>query len=773
MLRTFSNVKSCSVTPYFRLAILATCTALALGSTSAAQAKPPPPSASDWIRCEADELMQEILPLDPKISPSEQAAIQVEAGRVESSSNQSLLEGDVRLSRGGQRLRAERMTLDRSTNRARIETPFVYGDSRQALRGKQAEVDLNAETGRFREVDYYLPERGAQGSADEIRLDRNKRQSQLGDASYSTCARGREAWELRAHKLTLDSVSGRGTARDLTFALWGVPVLYLPYLSFPLNDERQSGFLFPRVGSTSATGLDLALPYYWNIAPDQDMTVTPRVMSKRGALLGLEYRFLSPKTRGQISLEYLPDDRHFGGDRGSFNISNRAAPLPNLYTDLRYEYVSDDRYLQDLSNNLDFLTANYLERHLEARYFGDWWQALARVQGYQILNPALFALSGKPYQRMPQLLFAGDWPSGPSGLNYQLRGELVNFQQTDVVTGTRVDVWPTVGWTLERPGGYLKPQAGFRYTAYQLDDTKPGTNDAPSRAAPTASVDSGLIFERPLQADWLGIAAGGIQTLEPQLFYLYVPYRNQDDIPIFDSGLMDRDHDWLFRRNRFTGADRLGDANQLTAALTTRLIDGASGRERLRASIGQIQYFEDRRVTLNPADPPETAATSGLITQGQVNLSSRWSLQGGVQLEPDNSDVLRTAFDVRYYANSRQLINVSYLIDRDQPGFDLGDQIHSADVSLLWPLNSQWRVMARWNQALNLDRNLETLAGVEYEDCCWAVRAVARQYRNTPAATDAQTAFYMELELKGLSRLGTGLEALLQNSILGYQTFRN
>ncbi|MBL8251678.1 MAG: LPS assembly protein LptD [Candidatus Competibacter sp.] len=761
------------MTPYFRLTLLATCLAWALGSTGTAHAKPPPPSASDWIRCDADELMPEILPLDPKAPPPERAPIQVEADRVESSPNQSLLEGDVKLSRGAQRLRAERMTLDRSTNRARIEAPFVYGDNRQALRGKRAEVDLNAETGWFREVDYYLPERAAQGSADEIRLDRNQRQSHLGDATYSTCARGREAWELRAHKLTLDSVSGRGTARDLTFALWGVPVLYLPYLSFPLNDERQSGFLFPRVGSTSATGLDLAIPYYWNIAPNQDLTVTPRAMSKRGALLGAEYRFLSPVNQSRIGLEYLPHDRHFGGDRGSINITDRAAPLPNFYTDLRYEYVSDDRYLQDLSNNLDFLTANYLERHLEARYFGDWWQALARVQGYQILNPALFALTGKPYQRMPQLLFAGDWPASSSGFNYQLHGELVNFQQTDMVTGTRLDLWPTVGWTLERPGGYIKPQAGFRYTAYQLDKTAPGADDAPSRAAPVASVDGGLIFERPLQADWLGIGAGGIQTLEPRLFYLYVPYRNQADIPLFDSGLMDRDHDWLFRRNRFTGADRLGDANQLTAALTTRLIDGNSGRERLRASVGQIQYFEDRRVTLNPADPPETAANSGLIAQGQLNLSSRWALQGGVQLEPDNSDVLRTAFDLRYYANSRQLLNVSYLIDRDQPGFDLGDQIHSADVSLLWPLSSQWRLLARWNQALNLDRNLETLAGLEYEDCCWAVRAVARQYRNKPNESDMQTAFYMELELKGLSRLGTGLEALLQNSILGYQTFRN
>ncbi|MBK8182445.1 MAG: LPS assembly protein LptD [Candidatus Competibacteraceae bacterium] len=730
-----------------------------------------PERSGAWIQCEADDLAREIVPSDPNALTPDQAPIQAEAGQVESSPTYSVLESNVRLSRGVQRLRADRMTLERPANRARVEGPFVYGDSRQALRGKSAEVDLNAETGWFKDVDYYLPERNAQGSAEEIELNRRKQRSRFGDATYSTCARGREEWELRAHKMTLNHDTGRGAARDVVLALWDTPVFYFPYLSFPITDERQSGFLFPIEGHSSTTGFDLTVPYYWNIAPDRDMTIAPRLMTERGVLLGIEYRFLSPWHRGEINFEYMPDDRHFGGDRGSFNVLDRAAPLPNTYTDLRYEYVSDDDYLKDLSNNLGFLTPNYLERHLDARYFGDWWQVLARVQGYQILNSSLFSLTGNPYQRLPQLLFSGAWPPIAGGLRYGLRGELVNFQQSDVVTGTRFDLWPTVSWGFERPWGYLKPEAGFRYTGYQLDNIAPSANDAPSRAAPIASLDSSLIFERSLKANWLGIA-DGVQTLEPRLFYLYVPYRNQDAIPLFDTVLMDRDHDWLFRHNRFVGADRLGDANQVTLALTSRAIDGASGRERLRASIGQIQYFEDRRVTLMPNAPPETTANSGLIAQGQFNFSSRWSLQGSVQLEPDNNDLLRAGLDVRYYADPRRLVNVSYLMDRDQPGMDLGDQIQAADISLMWPLNSQWRIMGRWNQALNLDRNLETLAGVEYEDCCWAVRAVARQYRNSPAEIDSQTAFYVELELKGLSRLGSGLENQLKTSILGYQPLR-
>jgi LPS-assembly protein len=726
-----------------------------------------------WVRCELDELAGEILPATPKTLLLDDLPLQADADRVESSSTYSLLEGKVNLSRGDQRLRAERITLERPDHRVLIEGGFTYGDPNQALRGQQAEVNLKAETGWFKHADYYLPRRNAQGYAEEVQVDRRQQRTQLEDATYSTCPRGQEFWELRARDLQLNEATGRGAARDITLALNNIPVFYFPYLSFPITDERQSGFLFPRQGYSSETGLDLQVPYYWNIAPNHDMTLTPRLMTARGLLLGAEYRYLYPNHRGQIGAEYIPHDRRYDGDRGSFNVSDRAAPLPNLYTNLRYEYVSDDSYLRDLDNNLDFLTINYLERHLDARYQGDGWQALARVQGYQILNSTLFSITGNPYQRLPQLLFDGAWPISAGGVNYHMYGELVNFQQSDLVTGSRLDLWPTVSWALEQPWGYFKPQAGFRYTSYQLDDNPPNAADAPTRDAPILSLDSGLIFDRPLQADWLGVSSG-TQTLEPRLFYLYVPYRNQDDIPLFDTTRMDRDYDWLFRKNRFVGADRLGDANQLTTALTTRLIDGRSGRERLRASVGQIQYFEDRQVGLYPEAPPETADNSGLIAQGTVNLSSQWAVQGGVQLKADNRDLLRSAFDLRYYANPRQLVNLSYLRDRDPSveALDSGDQIHALDVSLLWPLSSQWRVLARWNQAMNVGRNLETLAGLEYEDCCWALRAVARQYRFSPVEVDAQNAFYLELELKGLSRLGGGLETVLQSSIFGYQPIR-
>lgn len=315
-----------------------------------------------WARCELDELAGEIVPATPNALPLDDLPLQADAGQVESSPAYSRLEGNVSLSRGDQRLRAERITLERPDQRVLIEDGFTYGDPHQALRGQQAQLNLNAETGWFKNADYYLPGRNAQGYAEEVRFDRRQQRTQLEDATYSTCPRGQEFWELRARDLQLNEATGRGTARDITFAFNDTSIFYFPYLSFPITDERQSGFLFPRQGYDSETGFDLQVPYYWNIAPNRDMTLTPRLMTARGLLLGVEYRYLYPNHRGQIGAEYIPHDRRHDGDRGSFKVSDRAAPLPNLYTNLRYEYVSDDSYLRDLNNNLEFLTVNYLER---------------------------------------------------------------------------------------------------------------------------------------------------------------------------------------------------------------------------------------------------------------------------------------------------------------------------------------------------------------------------------------------------------------------------
>ncbi|MDX1605206.1 MAG: LPS assembly protein LptD, partial [Candidatus Competibacterales bacterium] len=527
-------------------------------------------------------------------------------------------------------------------------------------------------------------------------------------------------------------------------------------------DQRQSGWLVPKAGYDSEGGFDLALPYYWNIAPARDATLRPRLLTDRGLMLGAEYRFLTPRSRGQLSAEFLPDDQAFGDDRSSFRIEHRAQPLTGFYTDLLYQEVSDDDYLDDLGDSIGLLGPDYLDRHLDLNYRARRWQAGLRVQQFQILDRALFPPEDGPYDRLPQLVFDGSLPAQFGGLNLALRGELTRFEHELHVDGTRADLETGFGWPLEWPAGFLRPRLQYRYTAYALDGVEADADDRPDRAAPVGSLDAGLFLERMVDRDWLG--GSGLQTLEPRLFYLYVPHRAQDDIPLFDTTEIDRSYTWLFLDNRFTGADRLGDANQLTAAVTTRLLREDDGDERARLSLGQIFYFRDRRVTLDPASPPERDPNSGLIAEGRVALGGGLALRGHYQWDAERDRTQRSALHFNYEPLPNRVINLSHAFVRDT--------LEQLDLSFAWPVDQRWQVVGRWNYSLALDRNLDTFLGVGYEDCCWALRLLGRQYRDEPRDADARNSVYLQLELKGLSSVGRSIDRLLRDTIFGYEPVR-
>ena len=723
------------------------------GVAQPTEVTPTPSNPSLWAHCEPDPLAESITAAGASDLGEEE--IRFSADQSEVSPSLAVATGDVLVEQGDQRLRAPKVALNRERGLLSAEQAD-YGAPELAVRSQSAEVDLNQETGVFNQAQYYLSLRNAQGSAEQIKMQRRERRSQLYNVDYSTCARGQEFWQLHAEQLQLDESQGRGIARDISLYIKDIPVLYLPYISFPINEQRQSGWLVPKFGYGSDTGLDLTFPYYWNIAPDQDATLYPRLLGERGLMLGLEYRFLNTRDNGNIRLEYLPDDREFGDHRGAFRVRHKANPANSLYTDLLYQYVSDDNYLEDLDNRLELLSPNYLERHLDVFYSGDSWQALARVQGFQTLDNDLFTPEDEPYDRLPQLRFDGSWRRGviPQELNYDLHSELVHFDHDNKTTGTRLDVHTALSLPLEWSAGFVKPRLGYRYTAYHLNDTE---QDRPSRSAPTLSLDSGIFLERPVQWDWSGPS---LQTLEPRLFYLYVPERDHADIPLFDTTEVDRGFSWLFLENRFTGADRLGDANQLTATLTTRVLDSDDGAERLRASIGQIFYFDAPSVGLDEPLPTE-ADRSPLIAEAALALDGGWSLSGALQWDTEQSRTERSALDLRYRPAEHHLLNISHRF--------ADDELEQLDVSALWSLGSRWRAVGRWNYSLQEKRNLDLLAGLEYSDCCWALRMVARHYRDDPDDEDAKNSLFLELELKGLAGVGSNINSLLQDTIFGYQ----
>jgi len=705
--------------------------------------------------CTADPLAAEVT-LDTG-EPTDEAPIEFIADEAEGSPSEAVLTGDVIVERGAQRLKAPRITLDRETNIATAQGEAIYGSPDLAARGREAEFNLDTSVIRFADAEYYLPGKSAQGDAERGVTNPRTGLSRFHGFTYSTCERDREVWEVRSRRLDLDQNRGRGVTRDATLALGGVPILYFPYLSFPIDDERHTGFLTPRFGQDSRNGFDLQVPFYWNIAPNRDLTITPRILSKRGVMFGAEYRFLNLQDNGIIRFEYMPSDQKSGSDRGSAFVRHNANPAPRTFTELLFQYVSDDDYLNDFDNRLNLLSETTLERRLDSVYYGDNWNALARVQSFQTIDPIVFG-DNEPYNRLPQFLFDGDWVHEATGLNYEMRGELVNFDRDNGVVGTRLDLRPGLSWPLRGPSGFIVPKLRWRSTFYRLRDNDSDFEDSPERSAPIASLDGGLFFERPTDLRWWWDEAG-LLTLEPRLFYLYVPNRNQSDLPRFDSFDVDQSFPWLFLDNRFTGADRLGDADQLTVALTSRLLRAADGIERLRLSVGQIRYFRDREVTLFDTDEPERSNHSDLIGETVLKLTPSWSLRGGLQWDTSDNTIQRGSADIFYRPGNGRLANLSYRFAEDQ--------IEQVDFSVFWPFSERWQTMARWNYSLRENQNVDTFAGFQYSDCCWAIRLLARHNRRDPDE-NAKNAIFFELELKGLAGIGDSIDSLLRDAIFDY-----
>src|SRR3569832_684370 len=318
-------------------------------------------------------------------------------------------------------------------------------------------------------------------------------------ATYTTCDPDKVDWQLRARHVTLDQSKAVGVARDVTVRFKGVPLLYLPYINFPLNDERKTGVLPPTIGYSNQTGLDLAVPFYWNIAPDRDATISPRFMESRGLLTRGEFLYLNPSNSGRIEAEYLPNDALFGSDRGALSAQHRHALTPRWQADGTFNYVSDTRYLGELGGNLATASITHLERRLDFNYTGERNQFLGRVQGYQTVDETI-AAPDRPYQRLPQLLFVGSAPAHPLGADYTLLAEFVNFQRESSLTGSRIHAEPSVSWPMETLSYFVIPKLGAHYTGYYLSNAA-GADNAPQHGVPVYSLDSGLYFERELALD--------------------------------------------------------------------------------------------------------------------------------------------------------------------------------------------------------------------------------------------------------------------------------
>ena len=659
----------------------------------------------------------------------------------------TILSGNVLLRDAEQELAAEKIRYLRPSQRVMADGAVRYRTREIRVEAGRAELELEAETGRLDEVVYRLRDGGGRGRAEFVTLDGQERSS-LSQVTYSTCvALDEPDWQLRAREMDLNYATGRGEARGMQLRFKGVPILYLPYASFPLDDRRKSGFLYPSLGSSNDNGIDFALPYYWNIAPNRDATITPRLVTDRGAMLGLEYRYLGARYAGEFSGQYLPDDDLTGRHRALASFRHAGQVGSSLRLDVDLNHVSDRNYFEDFGDSLTTLSRSYLRSTAALTAGGEWWQASVAADAFQVLDRNI-AADREPFDRLPVLNFRGARALG-GPLELGLDAELVSFDRDQGVKGNRLDLYPELRVPLRHPAYYLEPAIGIRHTAYDLDGAEDTT---PDRTTPIASLEGGLFFERDREN-------GGHQTLEPRFHYLYVPFERQDELPVFDSRELTFGFDQLFRTNRFSGADRQADANQLALAATTRLID-PGGRERFEASIGTIAYFRDQRIQL-PDEPERDLNTSAVVGEMHYRPSDFWQATLGVQYDPEDDELDQTLVAVQHRGTAGRILNLAY---RQRRGL-----VRQLDASFLVPVAERWKLVGRANYSFRDDTDLETLLGFEYESCCWAMRAFARRFlRNQDG--EHRNGVYLELELKGLGSFGRSTERVLQRAILGYRT---
>jgi LPS-assembly protein len=713
----------------------------------------------DWQTCPSPRAAARASPPDDMDAELEQPIeIAADAAVAEFTTERAVFRGDVELVQGPLRIDAGEISLDRQSGEVIASQGFMVSRPDVRIAGSSATYHLETGKGTMEQAVYRIPAIRARGEAGHAAF-LGAGLSEYRSISYSTCQPGQDDWLLEAEELRLDTNEGLGTARHAKLHFLGVPVLYAPTFTFPIDDRRRSGLLVPKLGFSDNTGVDLSVPYYLNLAPDYDLTLTPRLMSKRGVMLGGEFRFLTESTEGELVAEFLPRDSEYDGgskQRGSASLNTHTRFNARTDGKLRLNYVSDKDYLRDLGTSLAATSATHVERTGEINYHADNWDLLGRLQHYQTIDDTISS-DDRPYSRLPQLKVALE-DDGFAGTTHHLDAEYVYFHRDNTVRGHRLDLFPAISLPLNNSWSFVEPKLGARYTAYRLDDQLAGLDDDPSTFTGVFSLDSGLYFDRT--TSYFSNAA--THTLEPRLYYLYVPDKSQDDQPIFDTSTLDFSFDNLFRENRFNGPDRFGDANQVTLALTSRVVSDRSGAELLRASIGQVVYFEDREVTL-PDQPEGTDDSSAVVGEVFAELGGGWRGRAGLEWDPhdgSNGNIDQALAQVNYLGDEGGVFNGAYRL-RD-------GVIEQTDLAFLWPVNPQLSLIGRHYHSLREDRLLEALAGVEYGRCCWRIRALVRKFSDDDD-NGHNFGAQLQLELNGLGRLGNNIDSTLERGIYGYR----
>jgi LPS-assembly protein len=709
-----------------------------------------------WRLCPAGRL----IPLRPGYTDAStdpaSTEIRAETSRLVAE-GMSQFSGDVEIVRGRNAIRAEVVTYEDATGIFNASGRTHLWDGSLIWAGESATYDLNSEVSSLYEGRYWLQNGRGRGHAGYLQHDRPADVTILTDVDYSTCPLSDEAWRISAAKIKLDHKSDRGSATNAILRVRDIPVFYFPYVNFPISDKRKSGFLAPVIGSSNDSGSDVRVPYYWNMAPNYDATITPRILGDRGVMLGTELRHKGQRSRSEANVEYLPGDDLRNGEDRSFVALSHQQSLFRGRGRLRgvFNNVSDDEYFEDFGRSISATSQRFLNRQLSFRYAHQGTRINALAQSYQTVDNTI-APSRAPYRRLPQVTVDHNFRKIGNFLP-SISSENTYFERDGTVGGGRLMLAPALSYEYIRPHISVVPKFTLNHTQYLLDDPDSVFDDNESRSVATFSLDTKLFMERQFSL----FGQNHLQTFEPRLFYLAVPNVDQGGLPRFDGREVEVSFRNIFRENRFTGGDRIGDANQVTAAVTSRLLDTENGREAMRISIGQIYYFRDRKVTL-PGATRIDDSLSELVAEAAANLGPDWNLRGTLQWDPNEPRTEKSAIALRYRPNLETVVNLSYRFRR------ANTDIEQTDVSMRLPLTDSLSFVGHWNYSLPEKRSLDTVAGIEFESCCWGLRLVARRFlRNSEGAFD--NGIFLQVQFRGLGAFGRESRSFLRRGIPGYE----
>ena len=744
----------------------------------------------------------------------------------------AVLNGRVRVRQDARTVTADSVNYNDKTGRVSVKGSVDFEDPKLRVRSDTGRYDIDG-AANFDKANFQLMDRNGRGFAKDIDVLPDGKLS-LTQVRYTSCPVGNEDWMLQASSLNIDSKAQEGIARNVTMRFKDVPIFYTPYISFPVGDERKSGVLFPSFGHSGNNGFELEVPYYFNLAPNYDLTLTPGLLSARGVQLGGQFRYLSENSHGQLDTTFLPSDAQLHSDRSYFRFTDTTDFKRGLRFDTDIASVSDSQYFEDFAVGSDQTSVTFLERRADVLYYDDAWRVRGELQNFQTIDitvptacppgtaatvPAAFC-DQRPYSRVPRIEANALWPVPGTHFELALDSEAVNFVREVGPTGVRLNVAPELRWSSRGPGYFFEPAIGYDFTQYDLKnaaDFGPNTSSTPTRTLPYARLDAGLVFERDA-----GSQGQRTQTLEPRVVYSYVPYRNQDTLPIFDTGLPDLNLTELFRTNRYVGEDRIGDANQVALALTTRLFDHVSGAQYLSATIGQIRYFSIPRVglpdesvlqstgatlitvpgvnplalpgqalvnsrgqilmtapgqyvsglpfqtlaVLAPGQPPNFPA-SDIVADVSVTAYKHFSFNFDYLWNPYTSQTDKSEVSLQYRPDPSRVVNIGYRFQQNV--LDQSVILKQWDGSLAWPIAAHWNTVGRWVYSLEDRKTIEQVAGFEYKSCCYRIQVVQRRYvTNRNGGLD--TSIALQLELTGLSSVGKRADSFLEQSIRGYST---